>query len=89
MLGVKLECIEATEPTNVKWENLPVHWKRRFMNRIVVLFLLLIFLTLTMVLFAYLKQSVVSFNKRYSPSIKCETYENVEEASLKMMAEKD
>ena len=89
VLGVKLECFEATEPTNLKWENLPVHWKQRCMNRIIVLFLLLVFLTLTMILFAYMKQAVVSFNKKYSPTTKCETYETVNIEAFMKMASQD
>ncbi|CDW90155.1 UNKNOWN [Stylonychia lemnae] len=71
-LGQPLAFTEATEPTNIIWENRYLNDVQRFMRKLIVAVLVGIFLALTVFIFFLLKKATIDNQQKYPPSKDCD-----------------
>ena len=75
-MGTYLYFNEATEPTNIIWENRGQGGVRQLMKKIGVALLIGLFLFGCMIIFYFLKRTTITNQKRYPPQTNCQLIDN-------------
>lgn len=86
LFGVPIQCKEAPEPSNIKWENQHFTIQQQNNKKLKVILILFVFLCCALVLFTKIKQKVSEVNSRFPPSTDCGMYENYAEQELMKLA---
>ena len=74
MLGHTIEVAQASEPTDIIWENLRYTRRHRIIRIIFVTIIIMIFIFLSFILFTYLKSTAGNNKLKYPSSLNCKAF---------------
>lgn len=89
LFGITLNCAEASEPSNIIWENLQDPDHLLLKRKIVAFTIILMVFACIFLLFAYLKVTVYSRDKQYPKTTNCDLMKISDDANSLRIAEMD